>query len=88
MAFSVDCPAGQIYNGEACVTPAAPDQLFESQRFATLFVQMEKNDTAAPEEHYRSLDLKGGVAALAYENKGSYMGAEFSGWNLGAEKDV
>jgi hypothetical protein len=66
--FSVDCPAGQIYNGEACVTPAAPDQLFESQRFATLFVQMEKNDTAAPEEHYRSLDLKGGVAALAYEN--------------------
>jgi hypothetical protein len=66
--LNVDCPAGQIYNGEACVTPVAPDQLFESQRFATLFVQLEKNDTAAPEEHYRSLDLKGGVAALAYEN--------------------
>jgi hypothetical protein len=66
--FSVDCPAGQIYNGEACVTPAAPDQLFESQRFATLFFQREVNNTALPTQHYRSLDLKGGVVALAYEN--------------------
>jgi hypothetical protein len=70
--LNIDCPVGQIYNGEACVVPAAPDQVYESQRYATLFVQRENNNTASPSQHYRSLDLKNGVAALAYENNKVY----------------